>query len=136
MEKIFLRKKGPNFFGFENIDSAGQIQHQPAVLRGSGELTLTEKGLFFKQWVSQKEYFIPLNSILRLEIKRSHNMKVQFPAKVLRVYFKEENKTRIFGIALGGKFSITKGWLDDSYKWKETIEKLMKDSNQISQNIF
>jgi len=132
MEKVLLCKKAANFFGFEIINSAGQLQHQPAVLRGSGELTLTEKGLYFKQWVSQKEYFIPLNSILRLEIKRSHNLKIQFPAKVLRIYFKEENITKIFGIALGGKLSITKGWQDDSYKWKEIIEKLIKDSRQIS----
>ncbi len=126
MGNIILQKRGANFYGFESIDSSGIHHYHPYVVRGSGDLYLDEQGIHFKQWVTKKEYNISLNKIIKLEIKDSHNLKRKWPGKVLRIYFTEQNETEVFGIALGGKLSITKRWQDNAYLWKEKIESLLK----------
>lgn len=55
-------------------------------------------------------------------------MKVKWPLKVLRIYFKEGDEINVMGIAPGGKLSITKGWQDDAYLWREKIEGLLKST--------
>ena len=127
MDDSLLKKRGANFYGFERIDSLGKHHYQPAVIRGSGDLLLTKNGVCFNQWITQKEYTIPLDKITRIEIRYWHNLKMKWPGKVLRIHFKEGKDIKIFGIAPGGTLSISKGWQDDAYLWKEKIESLMKE---------
>jgi hypothetical protein len=119
MDDSVFKKRGVNFYGFESIDAFGKHHYHPVVIRGGGDLLLTKNGVYFNQWITNKEYNIPLDKITKIEIRTWHNMKMKWPGKVLRIYFKEEKNTKIFGIALGGKLSITKGWQDDAYLWKE-----------------
>lgn len=125
MSEVILKKNGPNFFGFESIDESGKIHSNLLVIRGSGELTLTEKGLYYIQWVTKKEYFIPLKDIIKVEIGKSHNLKRQWPAKVLKVFYRNMDQTLIFGVSIGGKFSLTKGYKDEAVIWKEKINELL-----------
>jgi hypothetical protein len=127
MNDSILKKRGANFYGFERIDSLGKHHYQLAAIRGSGDLLLTKNGVCFNQWITQKEYNIPLDKIIRIEIRIWHNLKMKWPGKVLRIHFKEGQDIKIFGIKIGGVLSITKGWQDDAYLWKEQIESLMKE---------
>jgi len=125
MSDTILFKKGANFFGFESIDVEGKKHSHPLVIRGNGDLTLTDEGLYFIQWVTKKEYFIPIRDIIKVEIGKSHNLKKQWPAKVLKIQYRNMDQILIFGVAVGGKFSLTKGYKDDCYIWKEKIEELL-----------
>jgi len=127
MDDSILKKRGANFYGFESIDYNGKRHYNPAVIRGSGDLLLTKNGVHFNQWVTKNEYDIPLDAITKVEIKAWHNLKMKWPGKVLRIHFNEGKNTKIFGIRVGGILSITKGWQDDAYLWKEKIELLMKE---------
>lgn len=127
MDNSILTKRGVNFYGFESIDSLGKRHYHPAIVRGGGDLLLTKNEICFNQWITKKEYHIPLNKITKIEIRIWHNLKMKFPRKVLRIYYKEENVTKIFGVSLGGNLSIIKGWQDDAYLWKEKIESLLKE---------
>ena len=127
MDDSILKKRGANFYGFESIDFLGKRHYHPFDIRGNVDFLLTKNEVYFKQWISSKEYNIPLNKITRIEIRTWHNLKMKWPGKVLRIHFKEGKDTKIFGIALGGILSITKGWQDDSYLWKEKIESFMKE---------
>ncbi|MDP3913440.1 MAG: hypothetical protein Q8R96_06870 [Bacteroidota bacterium] len=69
MDDSILEKRGANFFGFERIDSLGKHHYQLAAIRGSGDLLLTKNGVCFNQWITQKEYNIPLDKIIRIEIR-------------------------------------------------------------------
>lgn len=126
MDDSILKKRGANFYGFESIDYFGKRHYHPVIIRGSGDLLLTKNGVHFNQWITQKEYNIPLDKITKIEIRTWHNLKMKWPRKVLRIHFREEQNTKIFGISIGGTVSITKGWQDDAYLWKEKIESLMK----------
>ena len=126
MDDSILKKRGANFYGFESIDYMGKRHYHPVIIRGSGDLLLTKNGVHFNQWITQKEYNIPLDKITKIEIRTWHNLKMKWPGKVLRIHFKEEQNTKIFGISIGGIVSITKGWQDYAYLWKEKIETLMK----------
>lgn len=127
MEDLILQKLGANFFGFESIDHMGKHHYHPLVARGNGDLSLTMDGISFTQWMTHKKYTIPLDRITRIEIRPWHNLKMKWPGKVLRIHYKEENNTKIFGIRLGGNLGLTKGWHDDAYLWKEKIEALIKE---------
>jgi len=126
MSDAILKKNGPNFFGFESIDESGEISTNLLVLRGNGELTLLPEGLHFIQWVSKKEYFIPLKDIIKVEIGKSHNRKRQWPAKVLKVFFRNMDQTLIFGVSIGGKFSLTKGYKDEAVIWRKKINEMIE----------
>ena len=126
MNKMILNKAGANFYGFERIDSFGKRHVHPGLIRGNGDLSFTKEGIEFKQWISNKAYSIPLEQITQIEIKNWHNLKMKWPAKVLRISFRDQNETKIFGVSIGGKLSLTKGWKDDAYLWKEEIESLLK----------
>lgn len=127
MNDTILKQSGANFYGFESIDHLGKHRYHPMVLRGSGDLMLTKDEVCFNQWITQKEYHIPLDEITRVEIRTWHNLKMKWPGKVLRIHFKEGENTKIFGIALGGILSITKGSHDDVYLWKEKIESMCRN---------
>lgn len=127
MDNSILKKRGANFYGFESIDFFGKRHYHPFVIRGNGDFLLTKNEVYFKQWTSPKEYNIPLHKIIKVELRTWHNLKMKWPGKVLRIHFKDGKDTKIFGIALGGTLSITKGWKDDSYLWKEKIESLRKE---------
>lgn len=127
MGDSILENRGANFYGYESIDSSGKHHYHLAVVRGSGDLFFTKQGIHFNQWITKKEHNIPLEKITKVEIKTWHNMKMKWPAKVLRIFFRDQNETKIFGVALGGKLSITKGWKDDAYLWKEKIESKLNE---------
>lgn len=127
MDESILKKRGAIFYGFESIDNNGKRHYYPAVIRGGGDLLLTKNGVHFNQWITKKEYDIPLKVITKIEIKTWHNLKMKWPGKVLCIHFNEGDNTKIFGIKIGGMLSITKGWQDDAYLWKEKIESLMKE---------
>jgi hypothetical protein len=132
MAETILYKKGANFFGFESIDAEGKKHSHPLVVRGSGDLTLTEDGLHFIQWISKKEYYIPLSDIIKVEVGGSHNLKAKWPSKVLKVHYPNMDQTLILGVAVGGKLSLTKGYKDDCYIWKEKIEEMINSSTDPS----
>lgn len=115
-----------NFYGFESIDSADRHHYHPAALRGGGELLLTKKEVRFNQWMTSKEYRIAIHQITKVEIKGWHNMKMKWPRKVLRIFYKEEDGIKIFGATVGGRYSISKGWQDEAFLWKENIESLLE----------
>lgn len=125
MGDSILKKQGANFYGFERIDSTGKHRYDLFAVRGNGDLLLTKNEIVFNQWMLGKAYTISLDQITRVDIKIGHNLKMKWPGKVLRIYFKEGNEIKIFGIALGGMLSIRKGWQDDAYVWKEKIESLI-----------
>lgn len=124
-EKV-LFKKGANFFGFETVDSSGRKHSDPFIIRGNGDLTLTGEGVHFIQWVTKKEYFIPLKDIIKTDIGRSHNLKFQWPSKVLKVFYKVEGKILVFGVSVGGILSLTKGYKDEAVVWKEKIDEMIR----------
>jgi hypothetical protein len=126
MDDLVLKKRGANFYGFESIDFLGKRHYHPFVIKGCGDLLLTRNGICFNQWITQNEYNIPLDKITKIEIRTWHNLKMKWPGKVLRIYFKEGMDIKIFGIRLGGMLSFTRGWQDDAYLWKEKIESIMK----------
>lgn len=127
MDDSILKKQGANFYGFESIDDLGKHHYHPFAIRGNGDFMLTKNEVIFKPWLSSKKYTIPLHTITRVEIKAGHNLKMKWPAKVLRIHYIDGKDTQIFGIALGGTLSLTKGWQDNGYVWKEKIESLMKE---------
>lgn len=127
MDDSLLKKRGANFYGFESIDVLGKHRYHPFAIRGNGDFLLTKNEVIFKSWISPKEYNISLHTITKVEIKAWHNLKMKWPGKVLRIHYKDGKDTQILGIALGGTLSITKGWQDDGYVWKEKIESLMKE---------
>jgi len=129
MDNIILKKSGASFFGFESIDEDGKHHNHPWVVRGCGNLTLTKQGIHYKQYISTKEYFIPFEKITKLDVGEWHNLRIMWPGKVLKIYFKDGDQIKIFGIATGGKLSLTKGFKDDAYEWKEKIEALLSEKN-------
>lgn len=129
MNDSVLEIQGANFYGFESIDSSGKHHYHPFAMRGNGDLILTKNEINFNQWISKREYQIPINKITKVDIGAWHNLKMKFPRKVLRIYYQEDGETRIFGVSVGGQFSITKGWMDDAPIWKERIETLMKSKH-------
>ena len=109
MKEFILKKKMANFYGFEG---------HPFMIRGNGELTLTKEGILFREILPKREYFIPIDEIIKVEIKRSHNLKTKL-LPVLRIHYKERGETLIFGVCVGNN--------KDSLLWKEKIESLMKN---------
>ena len=125
MSDIILQKSGANFFGFESVEEDGKKHSHQLVIRGNGELTLTKEGLYFIQWITKKEYFIPLKDVIKVEIGGSHNGKAQWPVKILKVYYRNMDQTLVFGASIGGKFSLTKGYKDEAVIWKEKIDEML-----------
>ena len=117
IEDIILEKKGANFFGIERIDLNGKRHYKLAVIRGNGHLKLTKKGVYFSRWLPRKEFFIPLEKIREVNVRRSHNLKSFIFLPVLKITYEEE-ELKIFGVCLGRK--------KDTNIWKDKIEKLMK----------
>lgn len=128
MFKILLQTERANYYGTESIDADGKVHYHPLALKGFGKLIMTEDGLQFNQFISKKEYNIPLHAMTKIEIKSGHNLKVKYPRKVLRIFYKEEGVTKVFGISIGGKFSFVKGWQDDAPMWKNEMEQLLSNN--------
>jgi hypothetical protein len=121
---ILLKKSGANFYGFESIDAQGKVHWHPLVIRGSGELSLDEKRVFFKQRITATTYEVALSAITRVEVALWHNGKMKWPARVLRIFYTEGKETRIIGFATGGRLSLTKGFVDDVWEWKNVIDEV------------
>lgn len=130
MNDSILKIHGANFFGFESIDSSGKHHYHPFSMRGNGDLLLTKNEINFNQWITNKKYHIPLKNITKVDVKAWHNLKMKFPRKVLRIFYIEDNKTKIFGVSVGGQLSITKGWKDYAPLWKEKIETLINQKTE------
>lgn len=126
MNDIILEKQGANFFGFEIVSSSGKRRPVLNSVRGSGNLSLTKHGIHFKQWLSKSEYTIPFHNIVKVETHFWHNLKIKWPYKVLRIHFKDDDKTKIFGVTVGGKLDLKKGWKDNATFWKEQIDARLK----------
>lgn len=127
MGNSILEKRGANYFGCERIDSSGKHHFNLVAIRGAGNLVFTNQKIYFKQWITQTEYTIPLEKIVKVEVKSWHNMKMKWPAKVLRIHFKDQDEIKILGVTVGGKISFRKGWQDNAYLWKGKIENAFTD---------
>jgi hypothetical protein len=69
---------GANFFGQE---SKGVFQ-----TRGNGTLAITDTELVFEKWVPRREYVIPLNQIVAIEMPKSFLGKTTFTPLLKIVY--------------------------------------------------
>lgn len=114
MEKPILERRGANFFGFERIDSSGKLHHEPWVWRGNGDLRLMHEGLHFRRWLPGKQFFIPIETITKVELGRWHNRKTKWPAIVVKVFYTEDGLTRVFGASPGLR--------PEAERWKRAIE--------------
>jgi len=85
---------------------------------GEGNLKLSTEGVTFKRWLPPREFFIPIEKIIRVELATTHLLKPVFPGRVLRIVYKEGENTLIFGIWLGTR---------DGIKWKTKIEALLSE---------
>lgn len=108
-------KRSANFFGFEVIEPDGTKKNKLFVIRGNGTLRLRKDEVFFKRWLPGKAFSIPMKSIVKLDIKRVHNLKTKL-LPVLRIHYKEEGELKIFGVCVG--------FLDETNKWKDEIAKV------------
>jgi hypothetical protein len=72
---------GANFYGQE---SRGVTQ-----LRGNGTLVLTDDEVYFEQWVTRREFHIPLTAIQAIETPTSHLGKTNF-RPLLKIVFKDK----------------------------------------------
>ena len=104
-----IRMKGnANFFG---IESRGVMQ-----IRGNGILLLTNAALVFGMFRPKRDFVIPLASIERIELARSHLAKTVFQP-LLKVYFINEE---------GDADSVA--WrIDNPGEWKNILEKCIKN---------
>jgi hypothetical protein len=67
------RERFPNAHQIINgANYCGQESRGAGQWRGNGTLVLTDEELYFKQWVSQSEFRIPLRAIQSLETPLSH----------------------------------------------------------------
>jgi len=71
---------GANFFGQE---SQGVMQ-----MRGNGTLALTDSELYFEQYITRKEFHIPLTAIQSIETTNSHLGKTIF-RPLLKIIIKD-----------------------------------------------
>ncbi len=79
---------------------------------------------------------IPLENNTKVEMKTWHNLKMKWPSKILRLYYRDQDNTTFFGVALGGKFTFAKGWQDDAYLWKEKIASIIKEKYEEEFKVF
>lgn len=126
MNEHFSKTGRADFYGFQSIDSSGRLRNHVWVVRGLGDMTLTDQEIHYKQRITKKEYRIPLKDIFKLELQYSHNLKMSFPGKILRIHFKENGETKIFGARMGGSFSFKNGWHDYSVDWMKAIQNQLK----------
>lgn len=121
MENTILEKKGANFFGFERIDRDGTVHGEPLVIRGNGNLKLTDKGLYFSRWLPKMELFIPIEEMKKVELGNAHNGKWVLFAKILKVFYAEDGQIKVFG--------VTVGWKKVTLEWKRQIEELLTEED-------
>ena len=107
-EKILLSEKSANFFGQK---SAGMKQ-----IRGNGFLALTDKQLYFKMWVPNKTFIIPLTSITGVQKVNS------FLGKTLAKPLIKINFYRNTGLLDEIAFLVP-----EPEKWIFRINKLLRD---------
>jgi hypothetical protein len=104
-----IRIKGnANFFG---IESHGVMQ-----IRGNGILLLTDAALVFGMFRPKRDFVIPLASIEKIVLARSHLAKTVFQP-LLKVYFINEE----------GDADSVAWWTDNPGEWKNILEKCIKN---------
>lgn len=131
MSNSILISSTANFYGFESIDASGQHHHHPFTIRGNGKIILTEKEVIFNQWFPSREYRIPISKIVNTELKSWHNLKCKWPRKVLRIFYRENNKIMIFGASVGAKPSIFNAWDSEGEWWMYKIAELKRKEKEL-----
>ncbi len=100
MPEVIRELRGANYQGFEFVKPDGGKRRDPKAIRGNGTLTLTPRELRFVRWVPEKEWVIPLASVIGVELGRGHNGKWS-GVPVLKVRFADGEGERIFGVLVG-----------------------------------
>ncbi len=104
-KKILEMSAGANFFGQE---SSGMVQ-----VRGNGALVLMEDSLYFKMWVPERDFSIPVKAMVTTEIVSSHLGKTKLQS-LFKVVFTNQK---------GEKDSAA--WLvANPHKWVEKVNNL------------
>ena len=116
MDDVRLKRSGASYWGIEQIDSRGKKRYQKGLMRGNGDLVLTNATVVFTRWVPRKEFCIPLDGIRAVELGRWHNRGSAVFQPILRIFYEEEGETHIFGVCVG--------WKKDALKWKAEIDRL------------
>ena len=104
-KSIILSANNANFFG--------QQSHKSTQVRGNGVLILTVEDLYFEMWVPKKNFRIPINSILKIEITKSFLRKSIF-RKLLKVVFTNQESEE----------DAAAWWVTSLDKWIEELEKV------------
>lgn len=109
--KVLKTSPGADFFGQESL---GLRQ-----VRGNGVLILTEEELYFQMWVPNREFHIPVSSIVGVETPKSHLRKTKLKP-LLKVIF-NNRKNEIDSSA----------WLvKDLSVWREVLERFIQDKEE------
>jgi hypothetical protein len=103
-DQILLREDKANCFGRQR-DGVAQI-------RGNGVLVLATNELFFVRALPKAEFSVPLETIGKMEITKSHLGKA-VPYDLLKVYFEAEE----------GEDSVA-WWVEEPAAWIQRIEAL------------
>ncbi|MCX6012514.1 MAG: hypothetical protein NTV30_03715 [Chloroflexi bacterium] len=94
--------RGVNYFGTETIDSDGRRHSNLRVIRGNGDIELTETNIVFTRWFPKKKFIIPIETVIKTDTGKTHNSKTSlFP--ILKIYYKEGILIKVFGICVGNK---------------------------------
>lgn len=109
--RVLKTSTSADFFGQESL---GIRQ-----VRGNGVLILTEEELYFQMWVPNREFHIPVSSIVGVETPKSHLGKTKLKP-LLKVIFKNR-KNEIDSSA----------WLvKDLSVWREALERFIQDKEE------
>ncbi len=102
MSDDILEKRNASFFGFETIDPAtGKKRRDPAVVRGNGNLTLSETELRFQRYAPPVDIRVPLDLVEGTRLARSHNGKSFGFLPVLQIAFRTATDTQVLGVCVG-----------------------------------
>lgn len=110
-----IARSGANFFGFEYIEGDKRRRNQK-VIRGNGTLELYDDRLVFSRLVPGATYTVPLDRVTAVEIGRGHNGKIVWPWRVLKVAYRDGERTAIIGLLVGRRGAAE--------KWAEAVRRL------------
>ena len=116
VSEVIRELRGASYQGFEFIEPDGGKRRDWKAVRGNGTLTLTPTELRFARWVPEKEWAIPLASVIGVERGRSHNGKWS-GVPVVKVRFADAAGERIFGVIVGRR--------KEADAWVQTIRAAM-----------
>jgi len=108
-EKILIIDDISNFFGLESL---GVWK-----IRGNGVLLLTEEELFFGMWKPEKEFSIPVSSIIEITNPKTH-MHRSVNRPLLKVTFKNKK----------GEIDSAAWFVRELEKWNEFLNELILEN--------